>query len=356
MACPTTRTCLVPDASDGLATIVLGPPPSATVDSDVGGTTAITGLDCPSASLCIGVDGGGGILRTTTPTGSESAWHRSVQSAATDGLNGVSCPSMHFCATVGNDDRIAVSAHPATDTNWTTFKLPFINEGDDGPTPYNPDSITCASASLCLATSDQYGLIVSTNPAKGPTSWHLVSPATANANLWDTASCPTVTFCVAGDLVGRIAVSRHPANTSTWHLTKIAPATGPGHPPNISSISCPSTSFCLAGDGDGSVHWSTRPTGGARAWHAVKISLRRLIAISCRSRTFCVAIDARRDAYASTDPTGKTAAWHQVTLATGHFPIASAALENLRSLSCAPHHLCVAGSGDGVVIAGRSVK
>jgi hypothetical protein len=356
MTCPTTGTCLVPDASPGLATITLGAAPSASVDTDVGGTTAITGLDCPSARLCLGVDDGGGILHTTKPTGSESAWQRNVQSAATDGLNSVSCPSTHFCATVGNDDRVAVSTHPATDTSWTTFKLPFINYGDDGPTPYNLDSITCASARLCLATSDEYGLIVSASPAAGPTSWHLIDPATANANLWDTASCPTATFCVAGDLDGRIAVSRHPANTNTWQLTKIAPATGPGHPPNISSISCPSTSFCLAGDGSGSVHWSTRPTGGARAWHAVKISPRRLIAISCRSRTFCVAINARRVAYASTDPTGKKAAWHQVTLATGHFPIASAALENLRSLSCAPHHVCVAGSADGVAVAGRTAK
>src|ERR1700722_2128797 len=170
MACPTTSTCLVPDSSPGLATIQLGSPPSATVDTDVGGTTAITGLDCPSANLCVGVDDGGGILHTAIPTGSAGGWHRSVQGAATDGLNGVSCPSTHFCASVGNTDRVAVSTHPATDTTWTTFKLPFIFEGDDGPTPYNLERITCPSARLCLATPDEYGLIVSTSPSTGPKS------------------------------------------------------------------------------------------------------------------------------------------------------------------------------------------
>jgi hypothetical protein len=356
MACPTTSTCLVPDSSPGLATIQLGSPPSATVDTDVGGTTAINGLDCPSASLCVGVDDGGGILHTATPTGSAGGWHRSVQGAASDGLNGVSCPSTHFCATVGNTDQVAVSTHPATDTTWTTFKLPFIFEGDDGPTPYNLERITCPSARLCLATSDEYGLIVSTSPSTGPTSWHLLRPASANANLWASASCPTATFCVAGDAVGRVAVSRHPAKASSWHLTEIAHGAGPRRAPEISSISCPSTTFCLAGDANGSVHWATKPTGGTRAWHAVKISGGRLIAASCRSRSFCVVINARHDAYASSDPTGKQAAWHEVTLPTGHFPIASAALENLRSLSCAPHRVCVAASGAGVVFAGQTAK
>jgi hypothetical protein len=356
MTCPTTSTCLVPDASPGLATIKLGPPTSATIDTDVGGTTAITGLDCPSASLCIGVDDVGGILHTATPTGPTSAWRRNVQNAGIDGLNSVSCPSTHFCATVGNTDRVAVSTHPATDAAWTTFKLPFIFEGDDGPTPYNLERITCPSARLCITTPDEYGLIVSTSPSAGPKSWHLIRPASANANLWASASCPTASFCVAGDAVGRIAVSTHPPRARSWHVTRIARGVGSRRAPEISSISCPSKSFCLAGDASGSIHWSTKPIDGTRAWHAVKISRGRLIATSCRSRTFCVVINARHDAYASTDPTAKKAAWHEITLPTGHFPIASAALENLRSLSCAPHRVCVAGNGNGVLFTGRTEK
>jgi len=356
MTCPTTSTCLVPDSSPGLATIALGPPPSATVDTDVGGTTAITDLDCPAANLCLGVDDGGGILHTTTPTGAARRWHRSVQAAATDGLNGVSCPSTHFCAAVGNTDRVALSTHPATSTKWTTFKLPFTAFPDDGPLPYNLERVSCPTAKLCLVASDAYGLIVSTSPSAGAKSWHLIRPATSNANLWSSVSCPSMTLCVAGDAVGRVAVSRHPAQARSWHLTKaIAPVAG-SRPPGVTSLSCSSSGFCLAGDAKGSIHWSTRPAGGAKAWHAVKISGGRLISASCRSRTFCVVINARHDVYASTDPTGKQAAWHRALLPTGHFPIASAALENLRSLSCAPHKACIAGSGAGVVFAGRTAK
>jgi len=358
MTCATTSTCLVPDGSPGLATIALGPPPSATIDTDVGGTTAITGLSCPAANLCLGVDDGGGILHTADSAGPASTWHRSVQAAASDGFNGVSCPSTHFCAAVGNSDRVALGTHPSTERTWTTFKLPFIFQGDDGPFPYNLEKVTCPSPRLCLAIPDESGLIVSTKPFAGARSWHLIRPASGNANDWESASCPTASFCVAGDAVGRIAVSTDPARAHSWQVNvpKIAPGPSKGlSGVGISSIACASRTFCLAGDEKGSVYWSTKPTGGASAWHAVKISGGRLIAISCRARTFCVAIDARR-VYTSTDPTGKKAAWRAVTFSTGRFPIASAALEHMRSLSCAPHKVCVAGSGDGVVFAGRTAK
>jgi hypothetical protein len=54
-ACPTVSTSLVPDGSPG-PTVALGPSQLATVDADVGGTTAITGFDCPAANLCLGID------------------------------------------------------------------------------------------------------------------------------------------------------------------------------------------------------------------------------------------------------------------------------------------------------------
>jgi hypothetical protein len=67
-----------------------------------------------------------------------------------------------------------------------------------------------------------------------------------------------------------------------------------------------------------------------------------------------VVTTARHDAYATTDPTGGARAWHDVTLPTGRFPIASAALENLRSLACAPHQVCVAASGAGLAFSGAT--
>jgi hypothetical protein len=357
IACPTTAACLIPDQTPGLATVTLGPPPAATVATGLGGTTAITGLSCPAAALCVGVDDGGGILRTAKPTGPASGWHRSVQAAAKDGLNDVSCPTTRFCAAVGDDDRVATSSHPGSSTKWTTFKLPFTFDGESADTPYDLEDVSCPSAKFCLVGNSEFGLMESTTPASGPSGWHFLKLAAFNADFWDAISCPTTSFCVAGDgSFGRIAVSTHPTKGGvSWHLMKIAAGNG-SLAPGISSVSCPSTTFCLAGDGRGAIHWSTNPNGGPSAWHQTKVSGGRLIAASCRSRTFCVVINARHDAYASTDPTGGKSAWHDVALPTGHFPIASAAAENLRSLACAPHKVCVAGSGAGVVFPGTTAK
>jgi hypothetical protein len=356
MDCPTTASCLIPDQTPGLATIRVGPPPSASVATGLGGTTAITGLDCPAATLCVGVDDGGGILRTAKPTGPASGWHRSVQPAAAKGLghgfNGVSCPSTHFCAAVGDDDRVATSTHPATSTRWRTFKLPFTFDGESANTPFDLQDISCPSAKFCLVGNSEFGLMESTTPTTGPAGWHFLKLAAFNADFWDAVSCPTASFCVAGDgQFGRIAVSTHPTKGGVaWHLFKIAGDTG------VSSMSCPSTRFCLAGDGTGAVHWSTNPGGGPKAWHAAKIAGGRLIAASCRSRKFCVVINARHDAFASADPLGGKGTWHDVVLPTGHFRIASPGRENLRTMACAPHKLCVAGSGAGVVFPGTTAK
>jgi hypothetical protein len=355
MDCPTAARCLIPDQTPGLTTITVGPPPSASVATGLGGTTAITGLACPAMSLCVGVDDGGGILRTANPSGPASGWHRSVQAAASTGFkhgfNGVWCPSTHFCAAVGDNDRVATSTHP-DNAKWRTFKLPFTFDGESANTPYDLQDISCPSAAFCLVGNTEFGLMESTTPASGPKGWHLLKLAAFNADFWDAVSCPTASFCVAGDgQFGRIAASTHPTKGGVaWHLFKIAGDTG------ISSMSCPSTTFCVAGDGKGIVHWSTHPGGGPSAWHAAKIAGGRLIAASCRSRRFCVVINARNEAFASTNPLGGKSTWHEATLATGHFPIASAGLENLRTLACAPKKVCVAGSGAGVVFGGTTAK
>jgi hypothetical protein len=307
-------------------------------------------VDCPAVNLCLGVDDGGGILRTSAPAGPATGWQRSVQPTATDGLNAISCPSTRFCAAVGNDDRVLTSAHPGSATPWTSVRLPYIFEGDDGPFPYDLESVTCPSAAFCLTIPAEDGLIVSTSPSAGANTWHLIRPAAGDANDWFAASCPTASFCVAGDAVGRIAVSTHPARGDSWRLTRKVATMGAA----ISAMSCPSARFCLAGDQGGSVHWSTRPGGGTRAWHAVKISGGRLIAVSCRSRRFCVVITSRHAAYASTDPTGGPRAWHDIDLPASPFPAAGPAQENQRSVACAPRRVCVATNGAGVVFPGRT--
>jgi hypothetical protein len=360
IACPSTTTCLVPDQTPGLATVTLGNPPTATVAAGLGGTTGITGLDCPARNLCLGVDDGGGILHTAAPLGPASGWHRTVQTAAAasfnPGLNAVDCPSIHFCLAAGNNDVLETTTHPATATQWNETTLPFSVVDGEGSTLIDGlGRVSCASAKLCVLGNSGNGLIVSTHPTAGASAWHVDPVGAFDADTFTAVSCPATTLCVAGDnSFGRIAFSTTPgAAKGDWKIRTIAKGIG-SLAPGIGSISCPSTSFCLAGDTHGAIHWTTKPTGGPTAWHSVKITGGRLIAASCRSRHFCVVTDALHDVFATTDPMGGKGAWHQTTLATGHFPIAAASGENLTALTCAPHQLCLAASRAGAVFPGRT--
>jgi hypothetical protein len=362
IACPGTTSCLVPDETPGLATVTLGNPPAATVATGLGGTTRIAGLDCPAANLCLGVDGSGAILHTANPAGPASAWHRTVQTAASSGFNpgldAVDCPSVHFCIAGGNNDVLQTTTHPATATQWSETTLPFQIVGGSGETFVDSlGGISCVSAKLCVMGNSGFGLLASTNPAGGASAWHLDPVGAFDADTFTAVSCPTAKLCVAGDNdFGRIAVSTQPgAAKGHWKIKTIAKGVG-SLAPGIGAVSCPSASFCLAGDTHGAIHWTTNPTGGPSAWHSVKIAGGRLIGASCRSRSFCVVTDALHDVFASTDPMGGKGAWHDTTLATGHFPIANPGSENLTALACAPHHVCVAASGAGLVFPGRTAK
>jgi hypothetical protein len=357
ITCPANGECLVPDRTPGLATVTLGPPASATVAGEFGGATRITGLACPATSLCVGVDSGGGVIRSTTPARPTGAWRRTLQPGAGAGLAAVSCPTLHFCAAVGAEDHVAVSGHPATATRWTQTVLPFRYPDDEGGPPqrYDLTAISCPSSRFCLAGNSEYGLMVSTHPAGGVPAWRFLRLAAFNADFWVSVSCPSNRFCVAGDgNFGRIAVSTHPtAGGRAWHLFRIASGVG-SLAPGISAMTCPTSRFCLAGDGGGSVHWSTDPNGGPRAWHGARIDHHRIIAARCRSERFCVVIDDDDLAYASTDPRGGRRAWHAVGLATRRFPVGSAGARTLTALACAPHRLCLAGSGVGAVFRGAT--
>lgn len=357
MACPTDRSCLIPDRNAGLATVTLSDPPTATFADNLAGVSAITGLSCASPALCVAVDDAGAILRSAQPTGAASTWHRAaVQPAASQGLNAVSCPATGFCATVGQQDEVGNSSRPGSGAPWRFAQLPFSYEPGNGggPTRYDLTSISCSSFRLCVAGNSEFGLMVSTHPGGGASAWKFLPIGAFNADSFDAVSCPTKSFCVAGEAnFGRVAVSTRPASTgSAWRFQKIASGVG-SLAPAISSVSCSSPTFCLAADASGAVHTTSRPTRGAGAWKRVKIASSRLTGAWCRSRGLCVVIDSRGHAWASTQPAGNRSAWHSVTLKTTGYPIATTSQGRPRTVSCAKTKVCLAGSGDGLAWSGR---
>jgi hypothetical protein len=349
--------CFVPDRGAGIATVTLGPPPTASVAPALGGTTRITGLACPARYQCLGTDAGGGIVSTFHPRRGIGYWDRELIPGAGAGLAGLSCPTTHFCAAVGPDDVVATSRAPQPGGLWrhTVLRFRYTPSSGGGPEPYDLTSISCPSYRFCVAGNGQAGVMISTHPALGQASWRFVRPGAASSDAWITVACPASDLCVAGQSgFGRIAVSSRPlGGPHAWHLFRIASGTG-SLAPAITALSCPSRGFCLAADGRGSVHWSTRPLGGPRAWHGARIAGGRLIAARCRSTRFCVVIDGSDHVFTSTDPLGGARTWHATTLATGHFPLGTPAQESLTALACADRLDCIAGTGVGAIFPGTT--
>jgi hypothetical protein len=131
-------------------------------------------------------------------------------------------------------------------------------------------------------------------------------------------TCASATLCVAGDAAGGILTTNMPAvDGQTWHYTRADGSAA------IVGLACPSTSLCVGVDSRGRVIHSTHPTSGG--WGAATIDEGfALTAVSCASAGFCVAVDGHRHAFVSTHPTDGTTAWRAIDARDG----------DLTSISC----------------------
>jgi hypothetical protein len=89
---------------------------------------ALSAVSCPSGSLCVGVDYWGNVVTATDPTGGASAW--TVAPVDPNGpalgfvdqpsLTGVSCPSVSLCVAVDRAGNVLTSANPTGGSSaWT---------------------------------------------------------------------------------------------------------------------------------------------------------------------------------------------------------------------------------------------
>ncbi|MDE3132109.1 MAG: hypothetical protein KGL16_13240, partial [Acidobacteriota bacterium] len=164
--------CLAPVQGGGLARVLAPEGVPSTTVAGAGGLTGVNGLSCPSASLCVGVDDAGAVLRTSRPMGPASGWRRTVQPALSatapealtgpTGLHSVSCPTVTFCAAVGPQDQLLTSSTPGTAALWRVTTLPFVLEESAGTFTEDLGQIWCTSSALCVSTGSSNRLFVST--------------------------------------------------------------------------------------------------------------------------------------------------------------------------------------------------
>jgi hypothetical protein len=97
------------------------------------------------------------------------------------------------------------------------------------------------------------GIFTRTDPTAG--TW----AATLVTGSFTSVTCPSASLCLAVGSGDTLVWSTDPTS-GVWSSTTIDKGR------DLTSISCPSTSLCVAVDGTGHVVTSTNPTGGPSSW------------------------------------------------------------------------------------------
>jgi hypothetical protein len=306
----------------------------------------LTGISCPSTTVCVAVDAVGNVVTSTDPgAGEASAW----TSATVDGSNpltGVSCPTTTLCVAVDAAGNVVTSTDPTGGASaWQVAHVGMVLTG-----------VSCTTTSLCVAVGLGGQAVTSTDPTGGAGAWTAADIDAGNSLTG--ISCPSSGLCVAVDAEGQILSSIDPSGgAAAWTSALIAGT------PAFVGVSCPAVSLCVAagnesnttgvlpGSGFQGSHAivSTDPTGGASAWSTANVGPGILPAssVACASVSLCV-LSATGEAIVSTDPAGGQAGWPQ-TLAPSSFIGSSAS-----GLSCPSAALCAGVTDEGAILTSTS--
>jgi hypothetical protein len=306
------------------------------------GGIPITGISCPTASLCVVVDLNGNVLTTATPDRPRS-WKRFLVDGRAP-LDAVSCSSPTFCAAVDTNGDVVTSTHPiAGPAAWTIVQIrpavPFAGT----PMSVPLTAISCPSSHLCV-TGDDFPreIITTTDPAGGSAAWNdgIGIGHAYSADGLVSVSCSSTRFCatVSDDSVH---ASTDPTGPSSSKLRINN---------SLEAISCGSRTLCLAvvggqeNGGPGGVWRSTNPAARRPRWALALQDSNQQFAVACRGRGLCVATDSAGLVMMSAHPAAAHPAWQTRRVD---------ATNVMSAISCPTVRLCVAADTYGNVLTGR---
>ena len=235
-------------------------------------SSAIIATSCPSTQLCIVATMSNAILWSTNPFTSNPTWQTTLF-PSTVGFVSLSCASTTLCVGIDEDDNAWTSTSPAsTSPSWTSS---LLNSQESSPI----SALDCVAPSSCVASDFSGVILTSTNPAK-TLSWTR-SAATTSAGI-ESISCSSATWCMAGGSDGMVFTSTSAfASSPSWSQT------GQGLTVGIMGLSCESSGSCTAVAGspettvDGGITWNDPGPASAIPWPAYSVS--------CATPLWCVA-------------------------------------------------------------------
>jgi hypothetical protein len=295
ISCPSPLLCV---ASDDAGRVVTSTSPAGALHTWTSRTIkvhrAISAVSCPSTSFCAALVGagslGGAVLTSHRPAGPSRDWAVASSPARTGGglsLSGLSCPTSSLCVAFSGD-QILTSSNPAGGAGtWTvqyTDPAPVQCVYHGGCTG-QISGLTCPAATVCVAIDNSGDVLGSTDPAGGASGWSTTHLPYGLGGI----SCSSASFCVigAGD---NVLTSNSPAS-GTWAATPV-----PQGAPSIFPESCPTTRLCVGANASHLV-LSTNPAGGR--WITADAD-RGITGVSCPSASLCVAIDGHGRAIVGT--------------------------------------------------------
>jgi hypothetical protein len=164
----------------------------------------LVALDCPSSSLCVAEDGLGQGYVTHHPAAGGMSWAPARAYDAREAppaTNVLTCPTENICLSSGYYDPHVFVTGPAAPLR-ADYSQPDPGAGID--------DLWCASATLCLAETDELGgmqdvhhVYASTDPAATDARWKLTLPV-ARGDFIQTVSCPSRHLCIAASSKGAI--------------------------------------------------------------------------------------------------------------------------------------------------------
>jgi hypothetical protein len=159
---------------------------------------AISGVSCPTRSLCVAVDNLGDVVTSTRPTQGFSAW-RFARVDRSAGFDGVACPTPHLCVAVDYAGDLFRSTRPGAGAmTWERISLPLKAAGSSAP-----PEVACGSASLCVEVVGGE-IAASRRPAGRASTWRVTHVRSEHS--LQAISCTAQLFCVAVDRAGRVVV------------------------------------------------------------------------------------------------------------------------------------------------------
>ncbi len=334
----------------------------------------MTGVSCASASSCVAA---GYYLKASTDHNLVLSWNGtswSLNSAAslsiasqTNFLVGVSCASPSFCVTAGYHFNGTVFQNLLLSWNGTSWSLDSAASLSTFASQNNfLNGVSCVSPSFCVAAGEYYNgtvyqsLLLTWNGS----TWSLDSAASLSTSVSQTnnlssVSCVSASFCVAVGQYYNGTVNQNQLltwNGSTWSLDSAASLSTSSSQPNfLSSVSCASSSFCVAAghyftgaaDQNLLLTWngSTWSLDSAASLSTSSSQSNFLVGVSCVTPSFCVAAGY----FVGSAHQNLVLTWNGSTWsldAGASLSTSSSQNNQLSGVSCASTSFCVAAGED----------